>query len=870
MKHFNSRFFSAILLSLFIIKGQSQTISTIAGIGNGDGYQATSVGIGECSAAVSITLATDKKGNLYFSTGLDIRKIDKNGVLSTIAGSDNFNGLYGGDGGPAILAIFGYIRDIASDSIGNIYVVDQANNCIRKIGTNGIVNTIAGIPSSTGGFSGDGGLATKAQLNNPLWVALDVTGNVYIADNGNSRIREVKANGIITTVAGGGSDTLAIGNLATSAALLNYATSVAVDSKGNLYFPYNNLNYTGGIYKVAPNGVVLESFTQNFGGDWSKGGYNLNVDASNNIYITYNTYKGNIGIPTFIDKIDSNGVLTTIATQDSSLQLQTPFSNVAFDSIGNVYVPTLDSTNTIPGIVKLNSNGKIVNIIAGNGTNSHYGDSVLATKAQFSPSSIVNDAKGNIYIADLENRLIRKINNNGTITTIAGNGIFGNSAFTGLAINAEFSSPQGIAIDKIGNLFICDYDNQVIQKIDNSGNISTIAGSGDDFYNGDSIPADLASLSLPSGVAVDTFGNVFIADTYHNRIRKVDTKGIITTIAGNGTPGYSGDGGLGGNAMINQPVCIATDNNGNVYFSDSSSTIRRIDTKGIITTVAGNGIVGYSGDGGKARGASLNYPNGITIAANGTMFIADTYNNVIRKVGTDSIVTTVVGNGIWGFSGDGSNATAAKLNYPRSLAIDNAGNLLVADYYNLRIRKVTPAPLPLVLVAFSATAEANKTVVTNWQTATELNTSHFIIQRSTDGTSFTEIGKVKAIGSGANSYTFTDDKPTNSINYYRLQSVDKDGSSSYSKVVSVNFGDKQSFSIIPNPARDFATISFNKTVDKATIAVYDITGKQVIMQSLSGIINSYKLNTQSLKSGLFVIKVNTATGSYNEKLLINK
>ena len=177
--------------------------------------------------------------------------------------------------------------------------------------------------------------------------------------------------------------------------------------------------------------------------------------------------------------------------------------------------------------------------------------------------------------------------------------------------------------------------------------------------------------------------------------------------------------------------------------------------------------------------------------------------------------------------------------------------------------------LPVSIENMSVTYD-NKLITVNWQSALELNTANFIIQHSTNGISFTDIGTVKAIGGGANSYGFTDNNPANGINYYRLQSIDKDGSSSYSKVVSVNFGNNQSFSIVPNPAKDFATISFNKAVDKATIAVYDITGKQVIKQSLNGSANNYKLNTQSLKSGLYVIKVNTATGNYNEKLLINK
>lgn len=177
--------------------------------------------------------------------------------------------------------------------------------------------------------------------------------------------------------------------------------------------------------------------------------------------------------------------------------------------------------------------------------------------------------------------------------------------------------------------------------------------------------------------------------------------------------------------------------------------------------------------------------------------------------------------------------------------------------------------LPLNIVSLTAEIRNEGSVSLNWHTSTEQNTSFFIVQHSTDGKSFKEICRVNAIGSGANSYKFTDYTTTIGTNYYRLQSVDKDGSSSYSKVVSVNFGGKQAFSIIPNPARDFATISFSKTVDKATIAVYDITGKAVITQSVSGT-NAYKLNTQTLTNGVYVIKVNTTTGSYNEKLLINK
>ena len=190
-------------------------------------------------------------------------------------------------------------------------------------------------------------------------------------------------------------------------------------------------------------------------------------------------------------------------------------------------------------------------------------------------------------------------------------------------------------------------------------------------------------------------------------------------------------------------------------------------------------------------------------------------------------------------------------------------------YITRYIAKYSSTGVPVKLANLNAVNNNNNNISINWQTATELNNSNFIIQHSTNGSSYIDIGIVKSIGSGANSYSFTDNKPANGVNYYRLQSFDKDGSSSYSKVISVNFGDIQTFSIAPNPARDYATINFSKAVDKGTIKVYDITGKQVIKQSLSGT-NSYKLNTQSLKGGLYVIKVNTPTGNYNEKLLINK
>jgi len=227
--------------------------------------------------------------------------------------------------------------------------------------------------------------------------------------------------------------------------------------------------------------------------------------------------------------------------------------------------------------------------------------------------------------------------------------------------------------------------------------------------------------------------------------------------------------------------------------------------------------------------------------------------------GANSGITVAGGNGI----GNEDN----QLISPNGVYVDASGNIYVSDAGNNRIQKYTYNSLPVTLSSFTATSN-NITVKTMWKTTNEINTNCFNIQHSTDCNSFKKIGTINAISGNANVYEFTDTKPANGINYYRLQSVDNDGKSSYSKVVSVTFGDKQTFSIIPNPAKDYATISFSKTVDNGTIAVYDMTGKQVIKQSLNG--NTYKLNTQSLKSGLYVIKVKTATGNYNQELIINK
>jgi hypothetical protein len=281
------------------------------------------------------------------------------------------------------------------------------------------------------------------------------------------------------------------------------------------------------------------------------------------------------------------------------------------------------------------------------------------------------------------------------ITTVAGNGTAAYSGDGGEATNAELSYPVGLAVDVSGDLFIADQVNHRIRKVGTNGIITTVAGNGTGGYFGDGGAAASAELYYPGGVAVDASGNLFIADSYNSRIRKVGTNGIITTVAGTGANGYSGDGGAATNAELYYPYGVAVDAFGNLFIADSSNeAIRKVGTNGIITTVAGIrgssgvGLLAYAGDGGPATNALLYYPRGVAVDVFGDVFIADTYNQRIRKVGTNGIISTVAGNGTNGYFGDGAAATNAELHTPYGLAVDALGNLFIADSTNNRIREV--------------------------------------------------------------------------------------------------------------------------------------------------------------------------------------
>src|SRR5829696_5789823 len=312
----------------------------------------------------------------------------------------------------------------------------------------------------------------------------------------------------------------------------------------------------------------------------------------------------------------------------------------------------------------LAATGDVTTVAGGGGS---LGDGGPATAGTLNrPIRVVGDSTGTFYIADTDNNRVRKVDPTGHITTVAGTGSAGFSGDGGPATAATLRQPNGLALDTAGNLFVSDSGNSRVRKVATNGVITTVAGNG--------TPA------VPGGMAVDAAGNLFVADVDDNRVRKVAPNGVVTIVAGTGSAGFSGDGGPATAASLMSPEDVALDAAGNLFVADTgNSRVRRIGTNGVITTVAGNGVAGFSRDGGSATSARLSQPVGVTVDPSGNLFVADTANNRVRKVDSAGVITTVAGDGTASFSGDGGPATAAGFRTPAGVAVAPRGDLLIAD-----------------------------------------------------------------------------------------------------------------------------------------------------------------------------------------------
>jgi sugar lactone lactonase YvrE len=778
------------------------------------------------------------------------------GVITTVAGA----GVAGfeGDGGPAINAKLNAPTGVAVDGLGNIFIADSGNHRVRMVNTSGAISTFAG--TGIAEFGGDDGPAGSAQLNYPKDVVVDGPGNLFIADESNARVRMVTPSGVITTVAGNGSSPFSgDGGPATAAAIT--ATALGIDGSGNVFIVGSHrvrrVTFTTSVdlpavtsispFSAGPGAVVSATITGLFlngatAVQFSGAGVTAAINAggtATSLPITITiapgaavglrtfqvvtaagtseafsgftvtnsipqplitginparaivgtsipatvsgagltgatsiTFSGAgvtaaiisggtdqtlsisisvaanaaVGLRTFtvttpggtsqpfngfivarptitsispamgstgfslaatINGTDLNGAatvtvsgvgvtaaITGVAT-DTSVPVLMTISPGADPGVRQVTLATSEAVSAPFSGYTIVAGGPfgMITTFAGDGTIDFKGDGGPAVLAGlYDPGHVAVDSAANVYISDRAHNRIRKVSPNGIIDTIVGNGSPAFGGDNGPAVSASISGPAGIVVDVSGNLLISDRGNHRIRKVDPNGVITTIAGNGTSGFSGDGGPATQAQINVASGLAVDTAGNLYIADQYNHRIRKVSPNGNIATVAGNGTFGFSGDDGPATSASLAFPRGVAVDTAGNLFIADNgNSRIRKVTAGGVITTIAGSGFFGFIGDGGPALLAGFQNPADVAFDASGNLLIVDAGNLRIRRVNAAGTIQTLAGIGTIGFSGDGGPSNAATLT-PTDVAVDANGNVLIADPGNKRVRKITFLP----------------------------------------------------------------------------------------------------------------------------------------------------------------------------------
>ncbi len=724
-------------------------------------------------------LAFDNAGNLYIadSGSSEVRKVTPAGVIS------QFTSGLGPDG-------------LAFDAAGNLYVAYLNYNQVVQVTPDGVSHSnFAG--NGTANYMGDGGPASSAEVDNPYGLFVDTSGDLIIADASNNRVRMVKGPASITIIpspyftvtstpanvpAGTAEEVVVTAYNSNGTVNTSYSGTVHFTSSDSAATLPANSTLTSGVgtfyvtFGTLGSQSITVTDTASSSITGSETGINVDyvtqttltasansIDTGTSVTFTA-TVAAPSGTPTgtvnFYDgtTLLGTGTLSAGAATytTSSLAAGTHAIEAVYQGVAGQYLSS-DSTAT---------SSSLVSAVAGNGTAGGPNSSGQATAAELNhPDAIIEDSAGDIYIANSGDHVVQEITTDGVIHTIAGNGTSGDTGDGSQASAAKLETPDALALDTSGDLFIADFAAHVVREVLTSGIIKTFAGNGTSGLTGNGSQATAAELEGPDGLAFDTSGNLYISDGTGNEVRKVTPGGVISVFAGTGTAGSSGNGGQATAAKLSGPQQIAFDTAGNLYIAEQGNhDVRKVTSAGAISVYAGNGTSGSTGNGGQATAAELEAPTGLALDGYGDLFITDSAANVVREVTPGGVISTIVGNGTTGASGNGGAASAAELNDPLAIALDTTGDLFIADTGSNEIREVSAAlPFSVLVPYFTVTGIASPVAVGSPQMITvtayhgnnTINTSYSGTVHLTSSDGMATLGANATLTNGVGTFNVT-------------------------------------------------------------------------------------------------------------------